>query len=150
MQGTVFLLQPIPAEATLRVAERGSRAQVELPEMLEARQDGSVVNPLLERNCLVRAIGLIGEELASGIDDEDSRPGRDGTFLHAARRDFIDPTYWLPHACVPSRGSSRRHDICRATSLSFDPSFPADEDTRRERQRQGPIASLLLEPVVFG
>src|SRR5207249_2486560 len=82
----VLLLESIAAEPALGVTEGGAGAHIELPEVLETRQHGPIVNALLERNRLVRAHRLIREVLPPGVDDQDLGTALDGELLHAVPR----------------------------------------------------------------
>src|SRR5262249_40361451 len=97
LQRAALVLQAIGAQAALGVGERRARSDVELPEMLEARQHRTIVNTLLERNRFVRAFRLIREVLSAGVHDEHLHRPVDAQLLHAVLSPLVPATHRLPH-----------------------------------------------------
>src|SRR5438132_1124879 len=102
-----LLLEAIPREPRLGVANRRAGSDVELPHVLQAGQDGSVVNPLLERDGFVGAQRLIRDERLPGVDDEDI-DSVDRERLHPVRRDFVRSTHPFPRWTRPPDVRCRR------------------------------------------
>src|SRR5712691_10648095 len=72
-------------QALARVASRLARLQVELPHVLEARQELAIAHAFRERDVFVRAHRLERDEAAAGVDDDRTDALR-GDFLDAVDR----------------------------------------------------------------